>query len=44
MRIGIRKHKIGKQIRGVKDAFVVADGIEYGFGNQLPLGLFGFLY
>jgi predicted AAA+ superfamily ATPase len=38
------KNKTGKQIRGVKDAFVVADGIEYGFGNQLPLWLFGFLY
>ena len=38
------KGKTGKQIRGVKEAFIVADGIEYGSGKQLPLWLFGFQY
>lgn len=38
------KGKTGKQIHGVEDAFVVADGIEYGIGNHIPLWLFGFLY
>lgn len=38
------KGKTGKQIRAAKDAFVAADGIEYGTGKQLPLWLFGFLY
>lgn len=38
------KNKSGKQIRNVRDAFVVADEIEYGYGNHLPLWMFGFLY
>jgi predicted AAA+ superfamily ATPase len=38
------KNKTGRQIRAARDAFVVADGIEYGSGRQLPLWLFGFLY
>ena len=36
--------KDGKQIAGAQDAFIAADGIEYAFGNKLPLWLFGFLY
>ena len=32
------------QIRNIPDSFVVADDIEYGFGNKIPLWLFGFLY
>jgi hypothetical protein len=32
------------QIKDMPDSFVVADGIEYGFGNKIPLWLFGFLY
>ena len=33
-----------KQIKGIADSFVVADNIEIGFGNKIPLWLFGFLY
>ena len=36
--------KDGKQIAGTPNAFIAADGIEYTFGNKLPLWLFGFLY
>ncbi|MCC8114217.1 MAG: AAA family ATPase [Bacteroidales bacterium] len=32
------------QIRNIPDSFVVADDIEFGFGNKIPLWLFGFLY
>lgn len=32
------------QIRDLPDSFVAADDIEYGFGNKIPLWLFGFLY
>lgn len=32
------------QIKGIESSFVVADGIETGFGNKIPLWLFGFLY
>jgi len=38
------KNKTSKQIAGIKDAFIVADEIEYGFNNKIPLWLFGFLY
>jgi len=38
------KNKTQKQVAGIKNAFVVADDIEYGFGNKIPLWLFGFLY
>jgi predicted AAA+ superfamily ATPase len=33
-----------KQIKDLPDSFVVADDIEFGVGNKLPLWLFGFLY
>ncbi|NPA50618.1 MAG: ATP-binding protein [Epsilonproteobacteria bacterium] len=33
-----------KQIKDIKNSFVVADDIEIGFGNKIPLWLFGFLY
>ena len=36
--------KDGKQIAGTQNSFIAADGIEYAFGNKLPLWLFGFLY
>jgi len=26
------------------DSYIVADDIEVGFGNKIPLWLFGFLY
>lgn len=32
------------QIRDIPDSFVAADDIEIGFGNKIPLWLFGFLY
>ena len=38
------KNKSYKQIAGVKNSFIAADGIEYGFKNKIPLWLFGFLY
>ncbi len=38
------KGKDFKQIKNLKDSFVVADDIEVGFGNKIPLWLFGFLY
>lgn len=38
------KKKGFKQISGVEDAFVVADGIEAGFKNKIPLWIFGFMY
>ena len=38
------KSKTNRQIRELANAFVVADGIEYGFKNTIPLWLFGFIY
>ena len=32
------------QIKDIPDSFVVADEIEFGIGNKIPLWLFGFLY
>ena len=32
------------QIKDIPDSFVAADDIEVGFGNKIPLWLFGFLY
>ncbi len=32
------------QIRNIPDSFVAADDIEFGFGNKIPLWLFGLLY
>lgn len=32
------------QIRNIPDSYVVADEIEIGFGNKIPLWLFGLLY
>lgn len=32
------------QIRNIPDSFVVADDIEFGFENKIPLWIFGFLY
>ncbi len=33
-----------RQIKDLKNSFVAADNIEVGFGNKIPLWLFGFLY
>ena len=41
--VGGRK-KSFNQIRDVPDSYVVADGLEVGLGNKIPLWLFGFLY
>lgn len=38
------KSKKYNQIKDVKDSFIVADDVEVGFGNKIPLWLFGFLY
>ena len=38
------KNKSFSQIKDVPNSFVVADDIEMGFGNKIPLWLFGFLY
>lgn len=33
-----------KQIAGIPQSYIAADNIEIGFGNKIPLWLFGFLY
>jgi predicted AAA+ superfamily ATPase len=38
------KNKGKKQIKGENNAYIVADEIEIGFGNKIPLWLFGFMY
>jgi len=38
------KNKTFKQIKDLPDSYIVADDIEVGFGNKIPLWLFGFLY
>ena len=38
------KDKSFAQIKDIKESFVVSDEIEIGFGNKIPLWLFGFLY
>lgn len=38
------KTKSQKQIKGLKNAFVAKDNMEFPVGNTIPLWLFGFLY
>ena len=38
------KNKSFKQIKDLENSFVVADNLEVGSGNKIPLWLFGFLY
>ena len=38
------KNKGFGQIKDIPDSYVVADEIEIGFGNKIPLWLFGMLY
>jgi uncharacterized protein len=38
------KNKSNKQIATIENAFIIADDIEYGFQNKIPLWLFGFMY
>ncbi len=38
------KSKKQNQIKGTKDSYVIADDIEFGYDNRIPLWLMGFLY
>lgn len=38
------RNKTGSQITGIEKSFIVSDQIEIGFGNRVPLWLWGFLY
>lgn len=38
------RNKTFKQIKDIQDSFVAMDDIESGFGNKIPLWLFGFTY
>ena len=38
------KNKGFEQIKNIEKSFIVADDIEVGFNNKIPLWLFGFLY
>ena len=38
------KDKSFNQIKDMQNSFVVADDIEVGYKNKIPLYLFGFLY
>jgi len=38
------KNKDQKQIKDIQNSFLVIDDIETGYGNRIPLWLFGFLY
>jgi len=38
------QHKNNAQIYDVKNAFIAADNLEYGFGNKIPLWMFGLMY
>jgi len=38
------RNKKQKQIQGVENAYLAIDGIETGYGNKIPLWLFGFIY
>jgi predicted AAA+ superfamily ATPase len=38
------KNKTNKQIATLENSYIVADDIEYGYQNKIPLWLFGFMY
>jgi uncharacterized protein len=38
------RNKDLSQIKGIDEAYLALDDIEIGFGNKIPLWLFGFLY
>jgi predicted AAA+ superfamily ATPase len=38
------KNKSFEQIKELENAYIAADDIEVGFGNKIPLWLFGFMY
>jgi predicted AAA+ superfamily ATPase len=38
------RHKSFEQIKDIPDSFLALDELEIGYGNRIPLWLFGFLY
>jgi uncharacterized protein len=38
------KNKTKKQLAGLNNAYTAVDNIEFGYDNQIPLWLFGFMY
>ena len=38
------KDKNSRQIKDIKNSFIVSDNLEIGYENKIPLWLFGFLY
>ncbi|MFM9945387.1 MAG: ATP-binding protein [Bacteroidia bacterium] len=38
------KNKTNEQIRNEENAYIAADGIEYGYKNKIPLWMFGLTY
>lgn len=38
------KNKTPKQLKQAENAYIAADDVEIGYGNKIPLWLFGFLY
>jgi len=38
------KNKSYKQIADIPNSYILADDMEYPYGNKLPLWLIGFLY
>ena len=38
------KNKTKKQIAKLENAFIAKDNVEIGFGNNIPVWLFGFMY
>lgn len=38
------RNKTREQLKGVPEAYIASDDIEYGFDKKIPLWLFGFLY
>lgn len=38
------KNKNYKQIANITDSYVIADNIDVGMGNKIPLWLFGMMY
>ncbi len=38
------KNKTKKQLEGVENGYLALDNVETGFGNEIPLWLFGLMY
>ena len=38
------KSKTYEQIKNIENSFIVSDDLEIGYGNKIPLWLFGLLY